>query len=101
MAVATRARSFGRGISGYTLARLDRVRRKRRVQNVMTLALVALGPILAVATFLVLGPLDSGAGALSLRLVLLADLVYVLLLAALVLSRVVRMVADRRPFQRR
>jgi two-component system nitrogen regulation sensor histidine kinase NtrY len=62
----------------------------------LTLGLVALGPLLAVATFLVLGPLDSGGGALSLRLILLADLVYVLLLAALVLARVARMVADRR-----
>ncbi|MFZ7089709.1 ATP-binding protein [Primorskyibacter sp. 2E233] len=63
----------------------------------MTLALVALGPLLALATFLVLGPLDSGRGTqLSLRLILLADLVYVLLIAALVLARVARMVADRR-----
>ncbi|WP_136442535.1 ATP-binding protein [Pacificoceanicola onchidii] len=63
----------------------------------MTLALVALGPILALATFAVLGPLDSGAGTqMSLRLILLADLVYVLLLAALVLGRVARMVSDRR-----
>nr|WP_249200256.1 PAS domain-containing sensor histidine kinase [Thetidibacter halocola] len=75
---------------------MDALRRQRRVQNAAALLLVALGPILAVLTFLVLGPLDSGAGALSLRLVLLADLVYVLLLAALVLARVVRMVADRR-----
>ncbi|WGW03119.1 PAS domain-containing sensor histidine kinase [Tropicibacter oceani] len=63
----------------------------------MTLALVALGPLLALATFLVLGPLDSGSGTqMSLRLILLADLVYVLLVAALVLSRVARMIADRR-----
>ncbi|WP_047996996.1 PAS domain-containing sensor histidine kinase [Puniceibacterium sp. IMCC21224] len=69
----------------------------RRVQNAATLGLVLLGPLLAVATFLVLGPLDQGRGTqLSLRLVLLADLVYVLLLAALVLQRVARMIAARR-----
>ncbi|MBP0481904.1 PAS domain-containing sensor histidine kinase [Sagittula sp. M10.9X] len=62
----------------------------------MTLALVALGPVLALATFMVLGPLDQGASTRSLRLVLLADLVYVLLLAGLVLTRVARMVAARR-----
>nr|WP_084794188.1 PAS domain-containing sensor histidine kinase [Pseudoponticoccus marisrubri] len=62
----------------------------------MTLALVLLGPALAGATFAVLGPLDTGASALSLRLVLLADLVYVLLIAALVMARVARMIADRR-----
>jgi two-component system nitrogen regulation sensor histidine kinase NtrY len=69
---------------------------RRWFNNLMTLALVALGPLLAFATFLVLGPMDQGAGAFSLRLVLLADLVYVLLLAALVLARVARMIAARR-----
>jgi two-component system nitrogen regulation sensor histidine kinase NtrY len=57
---------------------------------------VVLGPILAFATFLVLGPLDRGASALSLRLVLLADLVYVLFVATLVLGTIARMVAARR-----
>ena len=73
-----------------------RLRRQRRVQNFIALALVLLGPLLAFATFSVLGPLNQGASALSLRLVLLADLVYVLLLAAMVLARVARMVAERR-----
>ncbi|MCL3883658.1 PAS domain-containing sensor histidine kinase [Marivita sp. GX14005] len=90
MAVATWARSFN-------WSRLSRIRRQRRYQNAMTLGLVVLGPLLAIATILVLGPLDSGRGAqLNLRLVLLADLVYVLLLAALVLSRVAKMIAARR-----
>lgn len=62
----------------------------------MTLGLVFLGPVLVVATFLALGPLDLGGRSTSLRLVLLADLVYVLVIATLVLSRVARMVADRR-----
>ncbi|MDJ0822703.1 MAG: PAS domain-containing sensor histidine kinase [Paracoccaceae bacterium] len=67
------------------------------MQNIATLGLVLLGPVLALATFLVLGPLDAGRGTqLSLRLVLLADLVYVLLLAALVLGSVARIIADRR-----
>ncbi|MDU8911519.1 PAS domain-containing sensor histidine kinase [Aestuariicoccus sp. MJ-SS9] len=90
LAVATRARRLD-------WSRLSRLRRQRRVQNAATIGLVVLGPVLAVATFLILGPLDSGPGAqLSLRLILLADLVYVLLLAALVLARVARMAADRR-----
>ncbi|WP_372892414.1 sensor histidine kinase NtrY-like [Rhodosalinus sp.] len=76
--------------------RVSRLRRQRRVQNAATLGLVLLGPVLALATFLVLGPLDEGAGAWSLRLVLLADLVYILAVAALVLQRVARMVAARR-----
>ncbi|MEL6643659.1 MAG: PAS domain-containing sensor histidine kinase [Pseudomonadota bacterium] len=68
----------------------------RRFQNVATLGLVILGPVLALATFLVLGPLDRGASNFSLRLVLLADLVYVLVVATLVLGTIARMVAARR-----
>ncbi|WP_188790753.1 sensor histidine kinase NtrY-like [Salipiger pallidus] len=80
-----------------TWARLSRLRRQRRVQNVATLGLVLLGPVLAFATFIALGPLDVGRGTeLSLRFVLLADLVYVMVLATLVLQRVARMISDRR-----
>lgn len=76
--------------------RLRRLQRQRRVQNFATFGLVILGPVLAVATFLFLGPLDRGASAVSLRAVLLADMVYVLLIAALVMHRVVQMIASRR-----
>jgi len=57
---------------------------------------VFLGPLLAVVTFLAMGPYDLGASSGLLRLILLVDLVYVLLVAALILSRVIRMIADRR-----
>lgn len=76
--------------------RLSNLRRQRRVQNVATLGLVILGPVLAVATFLVLGPLDPGTTTRGLRFVLLADLIYVLVLATLVLGRVAQMIAARR-----
>lgn len=76
--------------------RLSRLRRQRRVQTAMTLGLVFLGPVLVVATFLALGPFAQGANSPQLRLTLLADLVYVLLIAALVMARVARMIADRR-----
>ena len=55
-----------------------------------------LGPVLVIATFLVLGPMQQGASSMALRLVLLVDLVYVLVVAALVSQRVARMVAARR-----
>ncbi|MGB8812375.1 MAG: PAS domain-containing sensor histidine kinase [Paracoccaceae bacterium] len=85
------------GLSSNTwIIKLSRLRRQRRVQTMMTLGLVVLGPVLAVATFLALGPLNQGASSPWLRLILLADMVYVLLVAALVLARVVRMVSDRR-----
>ena len=79
-----------------TWLRLVRLRRQKRVQTGMTFGLVFLGPLLAVATFLALGPLNQGASSPSLRVILLADLAYVLVVAALVLGRVSRMVADRR-----
>ncbi|MBT8460389.1 MAG: PAS domain-containing sensor histidine kinase, partial [Boseongicola sp.] len=68
----------------------------RRFQNAATLVVVVLGPVLALATFMVLGPLDRQTSALSLRLVLLADLVYVLVVAALVFARIASMIAARR-----
>jgi two-component system nitrogen regulation sensor histidine kinase NtrY len=57
---------------------------------------VLLGPVLALATYLMMGPLDQGATSNGLRLVLLCDMVYVLMVAGLVMQRVARMVAARR-----
>ncbi len=57
---------------------------------------MVLGPLLAVGTFLALGPFGQGANSTPLRLILLADLVYFLLLAGLVLSRLAAMIAARR-----
>ncbi len=83
------------GISAWANA-LSRVSRIRQVQTGLTLGLVFLGPVMAVASFLALGPLNQGASSPTLRLILLGDMVYVLVLAALVLRRVVQMVSDRR-----
>ena len=66
--------------------RLSRLRRQRRVRTSMTLGLVVLGPLLALATYLALGPLDKGSTN-ALRLILLLDLVYILSVAALVLAQ--------------
>ena len=76
--------------------RLLRLRRQRRVQNIATLGLVLLGPVLVLSTFLVLGPLDQGGSSMALRLILLADFVYVMVVAALVAQRVARMISARR-----
>ncbi len=85
-----------RSVGNNTWTRLSRLRRQRQVQTAMTFGLVFLGPLLAVATFLALGPLDQGGNSPALRLILLADLIYILVVATLVMARVVRMVADRR-----
>ena len=79
-----------------TLDGLAGLYRSRRIRTAATLGLVVLGPLLAALTFLMLGPLGQGAASPALRVVLLADLVYILVVAALVLGRVARMVAARR-----
>ncbi len=77
-------------------AQLNRLRRTRRVRNAVTLGLVLLGPALALATFLILGLFDRGASSPALRLIVLADLIYVLVVAALVAAQVARLIAARR-----
>ena len=76
--------------------RLVRLRRQRRLQTLATFGLVTLGPALAFVTYLVMGPLDQGSESNALRIVLLADLVYVIMIAGLVLQRVAQMIAARR-----
>ncbi|OUD11054.1 PAS domain-containing sensor histidine kinase [Marivivens niveibacter] len=66
------------------------------VQNAATLGLVILGPVLVALTFVVLGPLDQGASDNVLRLTLLADFIYITVVAALVMQRVAKMVSARR-----
>ncbi len=75
---------------------LGRWRLTRRMRNLGTFGLVVLGPALALATYLAMGPFEMRASAATLRMVLLADLVYVLVLAALVLGQVMRLFAARR-----
>ncbi len=79
-----------------TWLRLNRLRKQRRFQTWATFGLVVLGPLLAIATFLALGPFNQGAGSPALRIVLLADLIYILTVATLVLARVAQMVTARR-----
>jgi len=79
-----------------TLERFDHWRESAKVRTVLTLGLVFLGPILIFATLMAVGPLGLGVNSAGLRLIVLADLVYVLFVAALVLSRVMGMVAARR-----
>ncbi len=81
---------------GNTWDRLSRLRRQRLYQTLTTFALVVAGPVLALITFLALGPMNQGASSPALRVILLCDLVYVLALATLVIARLARMIADRR-----
>jgi two-component system, NtrC family, nitrogen regulation sensor histidine kinase NtrY len=82
--------------SHWTWERIARLRRLRKTRAALSFGVVTLGPVLVVLTYLVLGPLEQGVQSTGLRLVLLADFVYVLAVAALVLSGVVRMIMARR-----
>lgn len=75
---------------------LERWRKSRQLRNIGTLGLVVLGPLLALLTFLIFGPLGHGASSRALRLILLADMVYIMAIAALVLTQIMRLVAARR-----
>ncbi len=75
---------------------VTRQRRYRRAKNLAALGLVLLGPVLAVVTYLGLGPLELNPSSSGIRLILLADLVYVLTVAALVAQRVAKIIASRR-----
>jgi two-component system nitrogen regulation sensor histidine kinase NtrY len=69
---------------------------RHQVQTIVTLALVVLGPVLVILTFAVFGFRDLTGDQTTLRAVLLADLVYILAVAALVIRRLTTMIAARR-----
>ncbi|WP_298256300.1 PAS domain-containing sensor histidine kinase [uncultured Litoreibacter sp.] len=79
-----------------TWDRLNRLRKQRRVQNFATLGLVVLGPVLAVLTYLGLGPFELDPSSSGIRLIILADLIYILVVASLVAQKVGKIVASRR-----
>ena len=83
-------------LKGKKSLRLKELYLRRQIQNLITLSLVFIGPILAAFTVLTLGPLNQNINSSVLRLILLADLFYILLVAALVLRRVMRIMAERR-----
>lgn len=66
------------------------------MQTAATFSLAVMGPVLALITYLVMGPLDQGASSNFLRFVLLIDLIYVIMVAALVSQNLIQMVAARR-----
>ncbi|OUS08520.1 PAS domain-containing sensor histidine kinase [Rhodobacterales bacterium 52_120_T64] len=76
--------------------KLDRVSNSRAVRNGTTLALVIIGPILVVATFVFFGAFDRPGDPQLLRYIILADLVYTLIIAALVFRQVVQIIVARR-----
>ncbi len=79
-----------------TFHKIDTWRKKRVVKNYLAIALVVVGPLLALTTTLLLGVFDGPANPQMLRSVLLADVVYTLVIATLVGRRILRIIAARR-----
>lgn len=75
---------------------MDRARQTRRFRNGVTFAVILLGPLLILATLVFFGAFGNDNNPEMLRLTILCDLIYVLLIAALVSRQVVRIIAARR-----
>ncbi|MBK4217214.1 PAS domain-containing sensor histidine kinase [Paracoccus caeni] len=82
--------------TGLSWDRLARIRLPRQWRGLLTFSLLAVGAVLAVATMTVLGPLAQGAHSRMLRLILLLDLLYLIVLTGFVLVRMARLISDRR-----
>ena len=84
-----------RTLLGFNFNRFNRWQRQRHVQSALTAGLVLAGPLLVLLTYIVIVPMDRGPSSTLLRLVLLTDLIYILIVLALVMRQVARMVAAR------
>ena len=65
-------------------------------QSSLNISLIVLGPLLAVATYLFLGPFNVAGQSVWLRFFLLLDLVYVLLIVGIVLVKILYVLSQRR-----
>ena len=68
----------------------------KKFQSTGNFSLIVLGPLLAVATYLFLGPFNVAGQSLWLRFFLLLDLIYVLLIVGVVLIRILYVLSQRR-----
>ncbi len=65
-------------------------------QSTVNISLILLGPVLAIATYLFLGPFNVAGQSVWLRFFLLLDLVYVLLIVGIVLVKILYVLSQRR-----
>ncbi|MEP5760364.1 MAG: PAS domain-containing sensor histidine kinase [Litoreibacter sp.] len=82
--------------SGATWDRFNQLRKRRRWKALTNFGLALMGPVLAIVTYLGLGPFELDPSSSGIRLILLADLVYALTVSAMVLGAVAKIVAKRR-----
>ena len=83
-------------VTGLSWDRLARIRMPRQWRGFLTWGIVLSGVVLAAATFAVMGPFGRGMQGETLRLVLLADLVFLLVLIGFIVARMARLIAARR-----
>ena len=88
MASLKRRMSISKWLSGYS--------NLKPFQSTVNISLILLGPLLAVATYLFLGPFTGSGQSVGLRFFLLLDLVYVLLIVGIVLVSMLYVLSQRR-----
>ncbi|MDC0039804.1 PAS domain-containing sensor histidine kinase [Paracoccaceae bacterium] len=77
-------------------AQFNRYRNNRNVQNLLTIFIVVVGPALALLTLFYVNIIEQEIRSQSFRAILLADVLYVIIIASLVIKRIAIVVAARR-----
>jgi two-component system nitrogen regulation sensor histidine kinase NtrY len=88
LAILNKNKSLSKLLSSYSNLKL--------LQSSINISLILLGPLLAVATYLFLGPFNVAGQSVWLRFFLLLDLIYVLLIVGIVLVRILYVLSQRR-----
>ena len=78
------------------LAQFNRYRNNSNVQNLLTIFIVVVGPALALLTLFYVNIIEQEIRSQSFRAILLADVLYVIIIASLVIKRIAIVVAARR-----
>ncbi len=82
------------GIISSLIDKIVDIRHKVAFNAMLTIILVILGPLLVFLTFYAMQPIEGGRG--SLRFVLIADFVYIIVVTTLLIGRLVQIAAARR-----
>ena len=80
----------------YLFDRISSDLKSKSIQSKINVCLIVLGPVLAVATYLFLGPLNGVGQSAWLRFFLMMDLIYVLLIVGIVVVKILSVLQQRR-----
>ena len=78
------------------LVQFNSYRNNRRIQNLLTILIVIVGPALALLTLFYVNIVEQEIRSQSFRVILLADVLYVIIIASFVIKRIAVVVAARR-----